>query len=369
MLNIVNEKYDAELAWLASHNGKQVKTGGITLSKAHCPVDLATGRRVYKSGSFVGVLIPVARGLWGNYRRTGGQFAQLITNAAVANAGLVWTARAAGVGGNALSIQKIDPGANSQPLSVTVVGNVISVNLATSSTGAIISTAADVLGAVRVSDAANALVHVDFERGHNGMGLVTGDLVAANLAGGTAAVGQQATLATGVEGDNNAITWTAKEAGAVNIGVTLTNPGANSVPLSVAVSGDGTVASPYAINVTIATDAAGALTSTALEVMHAVMANALANSLVFVASTGASTGAGVMVAAVNAALTGGADFPVSMANGQFGILMQDVDVTDGNSTGAILIGGRVLDGRLPAASDAYVRAALPMVNFSVENAP
>ena len=369
MLNIVNEKYDAELAWLASHNGKQVKTGGITLSKEHCPVDLATGRRVYKSGSFVGVLIPVARGLWGNYRRTGGQFAQLVTDAAVANAGLVWTARVAGTGGNAITIQKVDPGANSQALSVTVAGNAISVNLATSGTGLITSTAADVLGAVRANAAASALVHVELERGHNGTGLVTGDLAAGSLTGGAAAVGQQATLATGVEGNNNAITWTAREVGVVNIGVTLTNPGANNAPLSVVVSGAGTVASPYAINVTIATDGTGALTSTALEVMHAVRANAMANSLVSVASTGASTGAGVIVAAGNAALTGGADFPVSMANGQFGILMQDVDVTDGNSTGAILIGGRVLDGRLPAASDAYVRAALPMVNFSVENAP
>ena len=368
MLNITREVFDAELAWLASHNGKQVKTGGITLSQAHCPIDPVSGRRVYRSGMFVGVLNPVARGLWGRYQRAVGSFAQLVTNAAVQNAGLVWTARVAGTGGNAITVQKVDPG-NNGVLAVAVAGNAISVTLATTAAGVITSTAADVLGAVRANAAANALAHVELERGHNGTGLVTGDLAAVNLAGGVASVGQQATLATGVEGNNNAITWTAKEVGAVNIGVTLTDPGANSVPLSVVVSGAGTVASPYAINVTIATDGAGALVSTALEVMHAVRANAMANSLVSLASTGASTGAGVMVAAVNAALTGGTAFNVSLAAGQFGILMHDVDVTGGNSMGAILTGGRVLDGRLPAASDAFVRAALPMVNFSVENAP
>jgi hypothetical protein len=137
----------------------------------------------------------------------------------------------------------------------------------------------------------------------------------------------------------------------------------------VVVTGSGTAVDPYIITVNIATTGAGALDSTALEVMDAVRAHALANALVDVASTGASTGAGVVAAAAAAPLAGGTDHNVSLAAGQFGILVQDVDVTDGNSLGAILTGGKVLDGRLPAPSDAFVRAALPLVQFTVENAP
>jgi len=368
VLNIKRESYDAELAWLASHNGAQYKTGGITLSQAHCPPDINTGRRIYRSGSFVGVLRPTGRGLWGRYQRAVGSHAQLATDGAVTNAGLVWTARAAGVGGNLITIQKLNPG-NNGVLGVTVVGPAITITLATTAAGVITSTAADVLGAVRANEQANALVHVELERGHNGTGLVTGDLAPVNLAGGVASVGQQATLSTGAVNNNNAITWTAKEVGPVNVGVTLTNPSANNSPLSVVVSGDGTAASPYNINVNIGTNGAGALVSTAAQVMHAVRANAMAASLVDVASTGASDGTGVVAAAAVAPLAGGSDHSVSLAPGEFGILLYDVDVTDGNAVGAILIGGRVLSARLPAPPDEFVRAALPQMIFSVENAP
>src|SRR6185437_4427806 len=47
-----------------------------------------------------------------------------------------------------LTIRAVDPSANSQPLTVTISTNAITVNLATGPTGTLISTAADVVAAL-----------------------------------------------------------------------------------------------------------------------------------------------------------------------------------------------------------------------------
>lgn len=100
---------------------------------------------------------------------------------------------------------------------------------------------------------------------------------------------------TGVEANNNGITWTAKLAGQ-GISINLQNPNGNSKALAVSVSG-------LAVIVSLATDGAGAITSTAAQVIAAVNENARANVLLVGANTGASTGAGV-VAAASAILVG-----------------------------------------------------------------
>jgi hypothetical protein len=108
----------------------------------------------------------------------------------------------------------------------------------------------------------------------------------------------QALLNTGLVGSNNAITWTAKRAGmgGNSVVITLTNPGGTN-PLTVTVVGN-------SVNVQLATNA-GAITSTAAQVIAAIKANSAANGLVDVANTGASTGAGVMAAVSATALSGG----------------------------------------------------------------
>lgn len=72
--------------------------------------------------------------------------------------GLTFTAVTAGSGGNAISIEYLNPGAASAALAVSVRNKVISVSLATDTEGAITSTAAEVLAAVVASAAAAALV-------------------------------------------------------------------------------------------------------------------------------------------------------------------------------------------------------------------
>lgn len=111
-----------------------------------------------------------------------------------------------------------------------------------------------------------------------------------------------ASLSTGVVGSNNALTWTAKDAGSAGNGISvrLRDPAGNSQSLSVTVNGNDIV-------VNLATDGGGAITSTATLVKAAIEASAAANSLVSVANTGASTGAGVVAAVAATNLAGGLD--------------------------------------------------------------
>ncbi len=111
-----------------------------------------------------------------------------------------------------------------------------------------------------------------------------------------------ATLATGVVGSNNALTWTARDAGEVGNGISVTILGSTgtSVSLSVAVAGND-------ITVTPATNGGGTVTSTAAQVDAAVAASSAANALVDVANTGASTGAGVVAAVSATNLSGGSE--------------------------------------------------------------
>ena len=116
-----------------------------------------------------------------------------------------------------------------------------------------------------------------------------------------------ATATTGTVAANNGITYTAPLGAAGNsVRIMLADPKANSAALSVSVAGT-------VITVSLATDAAGVITSTAADVTAAIAGNAKAASLVTAANTGASTGAGVVTATMKqVALTGGADeaFPL-----------------------------------------------------------
>lgn len=74
-------------------------------------------------------------------------------------------------GGNDISIAFVHPGAPSQPLAVSVVGNAITVSLATNAAGEAASTAAQVVAALNASPAAGALVFAYTYRGNAGAGV------------------------------------------------------------------------------------------------------------------------------------------------------------------------------------------------------
>jgi hypothetical protein len=173
-----------------------------------------------------------------------------------------------------------------------------------------------------------------------------------------------ATLATGVVADNNAITWTAKPAYAGTAGhaikVSLIDPGGNSKPLEVLIVNN-------EVRVMLATSGAGAITSTAAQVIAAVN-TAIGNSFVSAASTGVSTGAAAVVAAAAAALANGANANIVPTL----ILGEDVDFTSFTQSSGLAYADRVvtaidqariISARLPAAPDDYVKASMPGISF------
>jgi uncharacterized protein len=110
----------------------------------------------------------------------------------------------------------------------------------------------------------------------------------------------KATLSTGTVSSNNALTFTSKLSGSVGnqIAIQFKDPKANSAALSVAVSGK-------SVTVSLATDATGTITSTAANVIAAIVASTDASALVSVANTGTSTGAGAVAALSSTKLSGG----------------------------------------------------------------
>lgn len=159
--------------------------------------------------------------------------AQLLTGSVGANTGLTWTALTAGQPGNDISIAFINPGTINQPLSITVVGNAITVSLQTDAGPSIISTAAQIIAKVATVPAAAALVSVANTSTSTGAGVVSA-FAAANLSGalfglyeammvsfgdatllstsGTQAVALDTTLTTDLL-VNNAVLWTSYIAG------------------------------------------------------------------------------------------------------------------------------------------------------------
>ncbi|GAA2042442.1 M14 family zinc carboxypeptidase [Agromyces tropicus] len=88
-------------------------------------------------------------------------------------------------GGNDLSVALVDPGAADAALGVSVAGDDITVSLATDASGAITSTAAQVVAAINASPEASALVTAYTYRGNTGSGIVSA--AAADLADGLSA--------------------------------------------------------------------------------------------------------------------------------------------------------------------------------------
>jgi hypothetical protein len=112
----------------------------------------------------------------------------------------------------------------------------------------------------------------------------------------------KAALTTVLTGTNNDLTFRARKGGAAgnSITITLFDPPGNNVPLSVAVVG-------LAITVTLATDGASVITSTAAQVRDAINASPAAYSLVYAVLAASNDGTGLVTALAAANLIGGSD--------------------------------------------------------------
>lgn len=111
-----------------------------------------------------------------------------------------------------------------------------------------------------------------------------------------------ASVSIGVVAENNALTFTANEAGTDgnSLSVTLVDPGAKEKALSVDVDGDN-------ITVNLETDAENKLASSGNEVIAAIAEHDTASQLITATNKGASTGEGNMKAAAKTSLAGGTE--------------------------------------------------------------
>lgn len=107
--------------------------------------------------------------------------AALSTNLTGTNNDLVFTAKTAGVVGNAITIAYVDPGVETATETVTVSGSAITVTLR--SVSSVLSTAAQVKAAIEANTTANALVSIANKAGNDGTGNVIA-MSAAALTGG-----------------------------------------------------------------------------------------------------------------------------------------------------------------------------------------
>lgn len=120
-------------------------------------------------------------GNWGGFGQKA--YATLTTALTGTNNDITYTSVARGTGANSIRIRYVVAGA-STPLTVTVAGNDITVNVATNGASAATSTGNDVRTAVNANATAAALVSAANATGNDGTGVVTA-LAYTNLAGGT----------------------------------------------------------------------------------------------------------------------------------------------------------------------------------------
>jgi hypothetical protein len=110
--------------------------------------------------------------------------ASLTVDPAGANNALDWEAIDDGTEGNLISVEYIDPAANSSPLDLDLDGNAIKVYLATDGGGVITTIADDISAAVAVHPVISLLVTCVDNGGDDGSGVVTA-MAQAYLTGGT----------------------------------------------------------------------------------------------------------------------------------------------------------------------------------------
>ncbi|MBW2061043.1 MAG: flagellar hook-associated protein FlgL [Deltaproteobacteria bacterium] len=189
-------------------------------------------------------------------------FASLTTSLADANDDLRLTAQNAGESGNDIRIRYVDPGASGQSLTIAVDGNDITVNLATDGTGAITTTATQVMNAINGDPEASALVSADLAGTDDGSGVVTA-MGFTSLTTGRHNDLKFTALISGTEGNKISLIYNDPHLANQTTEVTVNNLGGGN----------------YEIQVTLATDADGNISATAADVLAAIQAHDPVNPL------------------------------------------------------------------------------------------
>lgn len=167
--------------------------------------------------------------------------------------------------------------------------------------------------------------------------------------------GRKAALTTSFSSVNSNLIFVASMLGKEgnDLKIALIKPSSNNAVLSVSVASS-------TISIQLATDSAGAIVSTASQVMNAVNQNTNSNSLVNVNLVAGSDGSGIVSALTATALDGGVDGVSTTAEG---VLFHSVDVTDGPETGTMMISGFVNLDRIPNEPTDEIKEALKGIQF------
>lgn len=357
-IQLKSTTFGGEISFLDSKTVRYIR-GAVTLDAAS--VAAVNGIKKLAAGTFIGKL---GSGKYAKYAAgTPAVAATLNTGVVGNNNAITWTAKVAGLIGNSTKIKIEDTGVNGQALDVVIDDDAIVVKAA---------------------------------RG----------------------AGVAAFLDTGVVGNNNAVTFTAKVAGVAGNGikVSLIDPAGNNQPLEVklvnneirimlATSGVGAItttgaqaiaavnsalvvkdlvvasntgastgaAAVVAVAATaLATGADGVITSTAAEVIAAVNAHLTAKTLVTAANQGVSTGAAAVAAVAITPLAGGAAevaanvVPTLIIPHEVLFTTGDANsgLTDVDQLSTAIDQARVITARLPVAPDATVKASMPGITFA-----
>jgi len=344
------------LRWI--RGGLTIDSGQVlaNLDNAQGQAVIENGRAVLKAGSFVS-LNPGT-----------GKYELYIPEVAEVEASLVmWPTEAyeitleaddAGVAGNDIAIQVIDPsGSTGGDVDLTVEwdasANLITVILGTD-TGSIdddknlsdtVATAIQAAAPVQATAAGSARV--------------ANTLAVTNLSGGVDGnLGVAPTLITGSIQEETAIKWTHVDAAAAGnaVEVEYVNTGAANEPFDVSDAGGD-------ITITLETDANGDLVMDAATLVAEIISDGTVAGIAE-PELACPVGNGMPDEFGPENMAGGVDAEAPNITGRYAcIVFEDADLTDGDAVVTGIDQGRVIEARLPMASDANVRTALPGVMF------
>jgi hypothetical protein len=166
------QKFSREMFWILVVLGAQIPILGAQASVIHPELD--NGSSVWTGSNplaldaaQIGAIVGKP-GLGLFYDVQFGE-AQIATTGGI-DSKVIFTAKQKGTAGHDVTVQVLDPGTSSSPLSVSVTGRTITISLATDSGGTPNSTAAQVAAAVDAAPAASTLVAAS--AGGSGTGLV-----------------------------------------------------------------------------------------------------------------------------------------------------------------------------------------------------
>ena len=239
------------------------------------------------------------------------------------NNDLVFTAKAAGVGGNDISVEYVNPATPSEAIAVSVADKAISVSLATSAGTAQVETATCAGTVTTAGDAsvtvtsalldAPVVVSVAVAEGDGANDIA--DAIRTALAADTSIAEK-----FDVSGATDKVILTVKAAFV----------SANDATLNIAIADDTSVGvTTAASSANTAAGVAPAITSTAAQVKAAIEAKTEANALVSVANKAGNSGAGVVTALSEASLSGGLNWTVLNA------IVDSTDLADTDSEGLV----------------------------------